>query len=82
MKAPKPKTAGAYIRGVCKTVQVAYSYHLQESRQNYRQANFSLERNQVQGQKILGRDSEIVNQAAKRPPDNSGNGAGGNGGNT
>jgi hypothetical protein len=32
MKAPKPETAGAYLRGGCKTAQVAYSNHLQESR--------------------------------------------------
>jgi hypothetical protein len=33
MKAPKPETAGGYLRGACTAVQVAYSNHLQESRQ-------------------------------------------------
>ncbi|MCD5976691.1 hypothetical protein [Pseudomonas quasicaspiana] len=47
MKAPKPETAGAYIRGACKTVQVAYSYQAQESRQKYRHGNSSLEYKQV-----------------------------------
>ncbi|MFK7701379.1 hypothetical protein [Pseudomonas caspiana] len=42
MKAPKPETAGAYIRGADRTVQVAYSYQLQEYRQFYWQAHFSL----------------------------------------
>jgi hypothetical protein len=42
MKAPKPETAGAYIRGADRTVQVAYSYQMQEYRQFYRQAHFKL----------------------------------------